>query len=140
GMQPEPSVPAALLDPQRERALLDHLRLARAPGVGPRTARLLREHLGPVGVVLASPAERLIELGVPARLARALHDPGLWRAAQQELAHLRAKGDDLLGLELPGYPTALAEIHDPPQVLSVRGRVEERDALAVAIVGARRAT
>lgn len=39
----------------------------------------------------------------------------------------------------PGYPALLAEIRSPP-VLHARGRVEAGDAVAVAIVGARRAS
>jgi DNA processing protein len=40
----------------------------------------------------------------------------------------------------PLYPAQLREIPDAPEVLYVRGRIERGDALAVAVVGARRAT
>jgi DNA processing protein len=40
----------------------------------------------------------------------------------------------------PLYPAQLREIPDAPEVLYVRGRIERDDALAVAVVGARRAT
>jgi DNA processing protein len=40
----------------------------------------------------------------------------------------------------PVYPAQLREIPDAPEVLYVRGRLEREDALAVAVVGSRRAT
>lgn len=40
----------------------------------------------------------------------------------------------------PEYPDALRTIFDPPSPLYVRGRIAPQDALAIAIVGARRAT
>jgi DNA processing protein len=40
----------------------------------------------------------------------------------------------------PLYPVQLREIPDAPEVLYVRGRIEADDALAVAVVGSRRAT
>ena len=46
----------------------------------------------------------------------------------------------LLVLDGPGYPHALASIHDPPQVLSVLGGLCAEDVRAVAVVGARRAS
>ncbi len=42
--------------------------------------------------------------------------------------------------EAPGYPPALRTIPDPPARLYVRGRLREEDRLAVAVVGARRAS
>ncbi|MCD6364247.1 MAG: DNA-processing protein DprA [Planctomycetes bacterium] len=39
-----------------------------------------------------------------------------------------------------GYPAALKAIHDPPPVLYVRGELEAADAMAMAVVGARRCT
>ena len=39
-----------------------------------------------------------------------------------------------------GYPSRLSEVPDAPATLHVRGRLLDRDALAVAIVGSRRAT
>ena len=57
-----------------------------------------------------------------------------------QLALVREHG---LGVLLPGradYPRLLSEIPDPPGVLFVRGAIEPADAMAVAIVGTRRAT
>jgi DNA processing protein len=40
----------------------------------------------------------------------------------------------------PGYPPLLSGTADPPRVLYVRGRIAPEDRLAIAVVGARRAT
>jgi len=47
---------------------------------------------------------------------------------------------EIIALEDPRYPAALAAIHDRPAVLYVRGRLERTDALAMGIVGSRRCT
>jgi len=47
---------------------------------------------------------------------------------------------EVLTLQDPGYPAALRAIADPPQALYVRGRLVEADRMAVAVVGARRAS
>jgi len=46
----------------------------------------------------------------------------------------------LLTPQDPEYPAALRAIADPPQTLYVRGRLVEADRMAVAVVGARRAS
>lgn len=47
---------------------------------------------------------------------------------------------DTLTPDDPAYPPALREIADPPATLYVRGRLDGRDRIAVAVVGARRAS
>jgi DNA processing protein len=55
-------------------------------------------------------------------------------------ATCRQHAIDILTEADPAYPRMLAEIHDPPSILFVRGRLIADDALAVAIVGSRHAT
>jgi DNA processing protein len=123
-----------------DAALLLRLRLARARNVGPRAVALLREVLGSLDALLTTSEGELIARGVPSRIARALADPSLVPRAAAELARIREVGADLLAVDLPGYPPALAAIHDPPITLCVRGALHPGDARAVAIVGARRGT
>ncbi len=127
------------LRPDAEGELLARLRLARTRGVGARRAKLLEERCGPPLDLFRLGLEGLRALEVPPRIAHALVDPRFAELARAELAEHRAGGHDLIALESERYPEALAEIHDPPQVLSLRGSFE-RDALRVAIVGARRGT
>ncbi|MDD3653050.1 MAG: DNA-processing protein DprA [Desulfotomaculaceae bacterium] len=81
-------------------------------------------------------------------LARA---PGIGAEGPDNLAQRRANLDlDNLVVELeasgisftchnePGYPEKLLSIYDPPPVIFVRGRLEARDSLAVAMVGSRK--
>jgi DNA processing protein len=56
------------------------------------------------------------------------------------LAQVQQAGARLIALGDPDYPRALSHIPDPPPLLWVRGAFEERDALALAIVGSRRCT
>jgi DNA processing protein len=53
--------------------------------------------------------------------------------AEQLAMHRLERGD-------AHYPAQLSEIPDAPEILYVRGRLERDDALAVAVVGSRRAT
>lgn len=120
--------------------LLARLCVARAHGVGARTAALLHDLAGSHAALLALPAAELERRGVPARVVAALRDPSLPGRARAELDRLRGAGGTLLGIGLPGYPEALATIHDPPLTLGMLGALQPEDRRAVAIVGARRAT
>jgi DNA processing protein len=118
--------------------VLARLRLARTAGVGPRTARLLEERCGAPTEIFARSYDELRALGVPTRLARALVNPLCAREAKSEFEEHERLGHVLRPLE--ELPEALASIHDPPQVLSYRGRWPSHTSRCVAIVGARRAT
>jgi DNA processing protein len=117
---------------------LDWLQLARSGGVGPRTFQKLLQRFGS--------ARRAFE-ELP-RLAReAGHEEGeeRWRRcrrdeAEAELAALAELGGALLAWSEPGYPPRLAEIADPPPLLSVSGSVDLLAASGIALVGARNAS
>ncbi len=117
---------------------LDWLQLCRSGGVGPRTFQKLLQRFGS--------ARRAFE-ELP-RLAReAGHEDGeeRWRRcrrdeAEAELAALAQLGGALLAWGEPGYPPRLAEIADPPPLLSVSGRVDLLEGPAIALVGARNAS
>jgi DNA processing protein len=114
------------------------LQLARSGGVGPRTFQKLLQRFGS--------ARRAFE-ELP-RLAReAGHEEGeeRWRRcrrdeAEAELAALAELGGALLAWSEPGYPPRLAEIADPPPLLSVSGSVDLLAASGIALVGARNAS
>jgi DNA processing protein len=59
---------------------------------------------------------------------------------EDDTARGPATGARALGRADAEYPARLREIPDAPETLSVRGRLLEEDALAVSIVGSRRAT
>ncbi|HLA85344.1 MAG TPA: DNA-processing protein DprA [Thermoguttaceae bacterium] len=121
--------------------LIDSLRLSLVADVGPITRRALLDRFGtPAAVFAAAPDEIRAVKGVgPKLLSRILAarhevDP------QREIDLCREHDIQILTDTDPGYPRALAEIHDPPSTLFVRGRILPSDATAVAIVGTRHAT
>src|SRR3990167_7899284 len=62
------------------------------------------------------------------------------RGVERELALARRHQTRILTPSDAEYPAALREIHDPTLALYLRGHVVEEDDIAVAIVGARRAS
>lgn len=121
--------------------LRDLLRLTMVPGVGPRTCRALLEHFGEAGRVLSASLTSLRGVeGVGPKLAEKIVRAKDEIDPDAELAACERLGVRLVPRGEAGYPEALAEIPDPPSLLYVRGAIEERDGLAVAIVGSRHCT
>lgn len=108
------------------------------PQLGPQRIAALLERYGSAAAVLGMSAGQLAEVpGIGGKLSAA------FAAALREVdveAELRLLEKHSVGVCIrggAGYPAHLAEIHDPPHVLYVRGTIEERDARAVALVGSR---
>lgn len=124
-----------------DEALLDVLRLALVPGVGPKLRQALLAHFGSVAAILAAPPSALRDVpGIGPKLSRAIaaaHDD---TTAIEQLTAARREQIDVVTESSGRYPRSLREIHDPPAVLFVRGQLLPDDALAVAIVGSRHAT
>ena len=57
-----------------------------------------------------------------------------------ELKRIKDFGATVITQSSPDYPKSLREIHAPPIVLYVWGKLEERDQHAIGIIGARRTT
>jgi DNA processing protein len=118
--------------------LIATIRLAMVPGVGPATRRALLEVFGSAGEVLAASASRLREVpGVGPTLARRIVAACEEIDAEGQLRLCHESGLQLLTDQSPEYPRLLREIHDPPAILFVRGRLVPEDALAIAVVGTR---
>lgn len=113
------------------------LRLSRA-GVTPRMARALLDHFGSAELILAAPSREVA--GIEGLNKRALEK--LQQAKEvdvsSDIEKLQEMGASLITIEDQAYPPNLREIHDPPPVLYVRGKLEEQDKFAVSIVGTRR--
>jgi DNA processing protein len=123
-----------------DRELSDWLRLTAAPGVGPRTARVLLQAFGGPGAALAA-GQRALEAVVEPRVARALsattpNDPEVTRA----LAWAAEPGNSIVTLADADYPWSLLQIPDPPVLLYAKGRTELLNSPSLAIVGSRNAT
>lgn len=120
--------------------LIDTLRLAMVSGVGPRTRKTLLERFGTARAALAAAPSALAEVpGVGPKLTAKILAAGEIDVAG-EIALCRQQGIEIVPEADARYPRALREIHDPPGVLFIRGRLLPQDALAVAIVGTRHGT
>jgi DNA processing protein len=115
--------------------------LALTPDVGPILRGRLLERFGDAAAVMQASEAALQEVQgigprISARIVNARHEVQL----EAQLALVAEHG---LGVLLPGrpnYPRLLAEIPDPPGVMFARGAMEPGDAMAVGIVGTRRAS
>lgn len=121
--------------------LVDTVRLSMVPGVGPIAHRALIERFGsPREVLKASVSELRQVSGIGAKLASAIAEARNLQDAEAELAKCREAAIEVITESDARYPPLLAEIPDPPGVLYAQGELQERDRLAIAVVGARHAT
>ena len=119
------------------------MRLRTLEGIGDHTLlALVREWHSP-DAVLAAPADELVQRGCSPRLAEVIRrgpDRDACRRIARELDAIARKRISVRAILDPAYPSRLRTIADPPPLLYVSGSLEESDQLAVAVVGARRAT
>jgi DNA processing protein len=117
------------------------LALNRIPGVGQVTyGRLLQRFGSPRHVFQADPEALQTIEGI--RKTTALSIVTFKRAEKidRELDQLEKEGIDVLTLHDPLYPPLLAQIHDPPPFLYIRGRPSAQDSRSLAVVGSRLGT
>jgi DNA processing protein len=109
--------------------------------VGPVAVRGLVERLGSARAVFDAPASALREArGVGPGTADAIvagRGTVVWQA---ELERVEQEGLTLLTPVDAEYPELLAQIHDPPLALYVRGALTARDRHGLAVVGTRHAS
>lgn len=129
--------------PMTRQVLESWLRLRAIDGVGDLTVvRLVRTWHSPDAVLGAS-RDELIQRGCSSQLADAIRrgpDRAVYRSIEGELKAIEDGHIEVRSLLDPAYPAPLKMIADPPPLLYVTGTLTEQDDLAVAIVGARRAT
>ncbi|MEK7236736.1 MAG: DNA-processing protein DprA [Nitrospirota bacterium] len=119
------------------------LRLRAIDGVGDQTVlRLVRAWHSPEAVLCAS-RDDLIQSGCSPQLADAIRrgpDSPACRSLERELNAIERERIEVLSVLDSTYPARLKMIADPPPLLYITGTLTEQDELAIAIVGARRAT
>ncbi|MBI4231035.1 MAG: DNA-protecting protein DprA [Planctomycetes bacterium] len=121
-------------DTSRLRALVA---LARTKAIAGRTLTRMEEAFGSVEEALAAPAGALAERAhLRSHLAARLLDEARGDGPDREIESARREGWSLVPLGAEGYPTLLAQTHDPPVLLWVRGTLPPAG-LPVAIVGSR---
>ena len=124
----------------KESKIRSAVRLHLAEGVGAVIYRRLVDAFGDADAVVAAPQSQWRKVqGVGEKLTRAIAAV-TDQQVSEEFAEAERHGVEILCLEDDSYPTALKAIYNPPPMLYVRGRLEGADAVAMAIVGARRCT
>ncbi len=118
-----------------------YLRLHLADAVGPvLLGRLIRRFDTIEGILAASVSELCQVEGIGPRRSQAIFQTGRDDAVAQELEKAAEKGVRVICWEDEEYPAQLRHCDDPPVCLYVRGRLEAADAVAIAIVGARKSS
>jgi DNA processing protein len=111
------------------------------PTVGPvRLRKLLEVFKEPPQILSAKRTELRKVEGIGNEVADQISN---WESIvdlSAELNRIRDFGAAVITQESPSYPGSLREIHAPPIVLYVWGKLEERDQHAIGIIGARRTT
>ena len=119
------------------------LRLQAIDGVGDLTVlRLVRAWHSPEAVLCAC-REELIQNGCSSQLADAIRrgpESSACRSLERELNAIERGRIEVRSVLDSTYPARLKMIVDPPPLLYISGTLTEQDELAIAIVGARRAT
>lgn len=106
--------------------------------IGPVTVRLLVERLGSVsGIFAAAPPDLRAVRGVGATLLASIEAARTVDWAE-EVERAESLGIAIITQVDSEYPAALKHIYAPPLALYVKGRLEQRDANSVAVVGTRR--
>lgn len=120
---------------------LQHILEALAvPGLGHVSARRLLEQYGSVGEARKAGARELRLAGLQQRAVAALREPVAPYHPAGEINKAREHHVRIVPINHADYPAPLRYLHDAPLALYVRGQYLPRDAIAVAVVGARRAS
>ena len=102
-----------------------------------RFKKMLRRFSSPEEAFKAS-AGQLIRCGLEDKL---VEEFAVWREKiqpEREWAKLAAEGMTIITLKDAAYPKLLREIHNPPALLYVKGKLTAEDEFAVGVVGTRK--
>ncbi len=113
---------------------------SRVSGIGPARLRALLDYFGDLETAWHADAFDLRQAGLDRRSLSNLQALRAEVDLEAELEKLALAGVDALTWEDEAYPPNLRQVYNAPPVLYVRGRLEQRDEWAVAVVGTRRAT
>ncbi|UXU87797.1 DNA-processing protein DprA [Burkholderia sp. S-53] len=147
-MAPRASLAAAfegsLMSPQAltASALRAWLQLAHAPGLAPAVLQALLDTFGSPVALLSASDQAIAAVSSPAaaQAVRASERDDLDARTDAMLAWLDAPANTLVTLNDPAYPPRLRDLHDPPPLLYVKGRLDLLHARSLAVVGSRHAT
>lgn len=117
-------------------------KLARVALAGSRfpTQALFRSLPSPEAILEASSGKLRQIPGLHPQTLHALISVRDDPSAADEIASVEATGVRLVSFEDAEYPGRLREIPDPPPVLFVRGRIQDEDERAIAVIGSRKSS
>jgi len=117
------------------------LALRLIPDLGNRSVLRLIGHFGsPLAALKANLRELLAVPDLREKAAMALAGKRFMRSPDIEWQTLQKEGIKLLTIKDDDYPSNLSLIPDPPAVLFLKGTLEPRDLVSVAVVGSRAAS
>jgi len=119
------------------------MKLRAIEGVGDHLVLVLVREWGEPEAVFRATLSDLIRRGCSTRLAEAIvrgPDRDACRRIARELHGIERRRIDVRSILDTGYPRRLLTISDPPPLLYIAGSLQPSDELAIAVVGARRAT
>ncbi|WP_415859441.1 DNA-processing protein DprA [Burkholderia sp. BCC1977] len=123
-------------------ALRAWLQVAHAPGLAPAVLHALLDAFGSPAALLRASDQAIgaASSAAAARAVRASERDDLDARTDAALAWLDAPGNAIVTLNDPVYPPRLRDLHDPPPLLYVKGRLDLLHARGLAVVGSRHAT
>lgn len=111
------------------------------PELGSVRIRNLIKYFGTADRVLKAPESKLIQVeGIGRKITHGVRSWQKYFDLKKECLLIEKYKAEILTFGHPEYPPLLKEIYDPPVVLYIRGNILKEDKMAVAIVGARRAS
>ncbi|MBW1679749.1 MAG: DNA-protecting protein DprA [Deltaproteobacteria bacterium] len=117
------------------------LALSRVPGVGNVIYnRLIEKFHAPENVFQSAPDELKKVEGIRPKTIAAISNFKGNDWVKRELGQIEKLGITLLTLNDDLYPRILKAIYDPPPILYIKGELQEKDSLSLAIVGSRSAS
>lgn len=109
-------------------------------GVGPTRVKALQEFFGSLETAWCATESELQKIGFDRRTIASFQQSQRDLNLEECLAKVTEAGLTLISWDSPDYPSYLREIPKPPPLLYVKGKIEEIDRFAVAVVGTRRLT
>lgn len=115
------------------------LYLSLTKGVGSATYRALLERFGSASAILNARKTDLEDIpSIGSKLADEIARSRDSTNIDRELTLAQEHGVNIIPYTYQNYPQNLRAIYDPPLVLYIKGEINPRDVLSIAIVGARR--
>ena len=122
-------------------SLLHQIALGMIPGVGPRLAKNLLQHIGKAEEIFSASIQDLMAVpGIGSTLARTILGKDFMREAEQECTFVEQHEILPLWIENDNYPHRLHPCDDAPPLLYYKGTADLNNRYIISIVGTRNAT